>query len=453
MTEISAESEIVSTTSPKQRRRVARTSLIGTAIEWYDFTIYGMTAAIVFGPQFFPQVSPLAGTLASFATFGIGFIARPVGGIVMGHYGDRIGRKAMLVTSLLMMGAATFLIGVLPTYASIGIAAPILLVLLRFVQGIGIGGEWSGAVLMGVEHAPTGARTYYGSFAQMGNPLGIAGAALTFLALTSWLTPEQFIAWGWRIPFLLSAALVVVGLWMRLKIAETPAFVAMQSKNEIRRVPIRALVRTQSRPLVLAGLASVTSPALGILMFAYLVTYAREELGILPPTILRAMICSCLVWLPLVLLTARLADRIGRRPVFATGLIFTMVWAWPFFALVDTAEPVNLYLAYAIAAIGIGFMTGPQAGLLADMFTADVRYSGASLAYQIGSVLGGGFAPIVATLIIARTANSTYLATYVAALALVSLAALIAIVEPRVARGGRVTAPAPSSSTTDARQA
>ena len=259
--------------SAKKRQQVLGASLVGTAIEWYDFFIYGSAAALIFGPQFFPTDDPLSGTLAAFASFAVGFLARPLGGLLMGHFGDRVGRKSMLLFSMLLMGAATVAIGLLPNYATIGIWAPILLVALRLLQGIGVGGEWGGAVLMAVEYSPTKRRAFYGSFPQMGLPIGIIGANVVFVIVTNILAPEVFEAWGWRVPFLFSAVLILIALWMRLRIEDSPAFKAVKRDNREVKAPILDLFRNHTGTVLLAGIVSIAAPAIGYLYSVYMLSY------------------------------------------------------------------------------------------------------------------------------------------------------------------------------------
>jgi metabolite-proton symporter len=415
----------ISVPTSAERRRVAAASFIGTTIEWYDYFIYGSAAALVFAPQFFPSADPLTGTLAAFATFAVGFVARPIGGIVMGHYGDVVGRKSMLVISMMMMGIATVCIGLLPNYATIGVAAPILLVVLRFVQGLGVGGEWGGAVLMAVEYAPKKKRALYGAFPQMGLPAGIVAANLVFLLVSATVAPEAFASWGWRIPFLLSAILIVAGLVLRLKIDESPAFVEAKDNNRTTGRPVAQVLRHHWRSLVLASAASIAAPALGYLVLVYMLSYGVQVLELPRETMLWLIIGGSIVWLATIAAAAVLADRIGRKPVFLAGAALVAVWAFPFFILVDTAEPALILLAFAVGTAGIAGMAGPQATLVAALFPTSVRYSGASLAYQVGSILGGALAPLVATALYAAYRSSTPIALYMAALGLVSFIALL----------------------------
>ncbi|WP_226358422.1 MFS transporter [Pseudonocardia sp. ICBG601] len=417
-------------TRATRARRVARASFIGTAIEWYDFFIYATAAALVLGPQFFPSASPLAATLAAYSTLAVGFIARPVGGIIIGHFGDRVGRKQLLVFSLVLMGGATFLIGVLPTYATIGIWAPILLVVLRFAQGVGVGGEWGGAVLMAVEHAPPGKRTLYGSFPQMGLPAGIIAANIVFLLLSLAISPEAFLAWGWRIPFLISAALVMVGLLIRLRISESPEFEAVRTRGEVARRPVVEVLRDHPRRLLLTSGASIAAPALGYLVLVYLLGYGTSTLELSQPTMLTLIVIGSTSWMAVIWASAVLADRVGRKPVFLVGDALATVWAVPFFLLIDTAQPVLMADGIVVATSSIAAMAGPQAALIADVFPARVRYSGTSTAYQVGSVLGGAIAPLAATALFATYDSSLPIAVYMAAMGLVTLLSMAALAVP-----------------------
>ncbi|MEU0463773.1 MFS transporter [Amycolatopsis sp. NPDC006131] len=412
-------------------RRAAVSSLIGTTIEWYDFFIYGNAAALVFGPQFFPRTSTLAATLAAYGTFAVGFLARPLGGIVMGHFGDRVGRKRLLVLSLLLMGFATCAIGLLPTYAAIGVWAPALLVLLRLAQGFGVGGEWGAAVLMSVEHAPAGRRGLFGAFPQMGLPAGVILSNGVFLAVSASMSRESFLAWGWRVPFLLSAVLIVAGLTIRLKLAESPEFTSVRARNAVVRSPLRTVLRTHPKALFLCSGASIAAPALGYLVLIYLLSYGTATLHLSSGTMLSIVLAGSVVWLVAIGVSAALSDRYGRKRVFLAGAGLTVVWAVPLFLLVDTASVPLMVLAVVIGCTGIAVMAGPQAALVADSFTAEVRYSGSSIAYQVGSVLGGALAPIVATALVAGTGTSLSVSLFMAALGLVSLVSMAALAEPK----------------------
>ncbi|MGW8765913.1 MFS transporter [Streptomyces sp. NPDC055815] len=379
-------------------RRVVTASFVGTAVEWYDYFIYGTAAALVFGPQFFPQFSPAAGTLASFATYTVGFLARPLGGVVMGHFGDRIGRKAMLVLSLTMMGLATTCIGLLPSYEAIGIWAPVLLVLLRLIQGLGVGGEWGGAALMAVEHAPPGKRGFYGGFPQMGVPGGLILANVVFLAVSNVAGPSAFAEWGWRIPFLASFLLVGVGLLIRLKVDESPEFSrAATGGRAPAGMPVVEVLRTQWKDVLLAGGTFIGNNAFGYIFMAYTLSYATAGLGFSRDTVLVLVLAAAAVWLVSIPWAAALSDRFGRRRVILAGSAALVVWAVVYFPLLDTASTGLALSALGGLGIILGFTYGPQAALFSELFEARLRYSGISLGYQVGAVLGGGLAPIIAT--------------------------------------------------------
>jgi MHS family shikimate/dehydroshikimate transporter-like MFS transporter len=399
--------------------KVALASLIGTTIEWYDFFIYGTAAALVFPALFFPEFSETAGTLAAFATFGVGFFARPVGGIVFGHFGDRIGRKTMLVLTLTIMGVATTLIGLLPTYEAIGVAAPLLLVVLRFCQGLGVGGEWGGAVLMAVEHSPEGRRGFYGSWPQMGVPAGLILSNLAFLAVAS-LPEAQFMAWGWRLPFLLSIVLVAVGLFIRLRIMESPAFRRVQQSNTEARMPIVDVLRTYPKQVLLAAGAFLVINAYFYILVSYLINYATAEAGMSNSAILTVVLISSVVSFFAMPFFAALSDRFGRRPIYLLGVVGMGISAFFLFWATDTASFWLVLLAHIFGLGALSVAYGPQAAFYAEMFGTRVRYSGISLGYQGGSIFGGALAPFIATWLFATTGTSTSIAVYVAALAVLS---------------------------------
>ncbi|MEU4742817.1 MFS transporter [Actinosynnema sp. NPDC023658] len=416
--------------------RIAGTSFIGTAIEWYDFFIYANAAALVFGTQFFPSLSPLAASLASLSTFAVGFLARPLGSVLMGHFGDRVGRKSMLVTSLLIMGVATILIGLLPTYDRIGAWAPILLVLLRFVQGFGVGGEWGGAVLVAVEHAPASRRGFYGSFAQMGVPAGIILSNAVFLTMNSVLSPAQFASWGWRVPFLLSAVLIAVGLYIRLRLEESPLFLAAKQARTDSRMPVVELLRDHWRRVVLAGLAFLAANTIGYITLVYVLSYTTGPLRMSRGTVLLLVLLASIVQLVATPLLSALSDRFGRRKVFLVGAALSALWSWPLFVLLDTRGPVAVLVGLVVAVTFLSAMYGPQAAIAAELFPTRVRYSGASLAYQLSAIFGGGLAPLIATSLYATTGTSVSTALYVAAICLVSLVAMAFV--PETHRAGLV---------------
>ncbi|MEQ3550824.1 MFS transporter [Pseudonocardia nematodicida] len=415
--------------TPSQVRRVAATSAIGTTIEWYDFFIYATAAALVFNSQFFSTLSPASGTLAAFATLGVGLVARPLGGIVWGHFGDRIGRKKMLVASLLLMGFATVGVGLLPTYDQIGFAAPLLLVVLRMLQGLSAGGEWGGAALMSVEHAPPGRRGRYGSFPQIGVPAGLILAQLVFLVVSNLTTPEQFAAWGWRIPFLGSILLVVVGLVIRLKVEESPVFAQLRAARTRSRAPIVEVFRSRPRELVLASLSFVANNAIGYVFLAYLLSYGTQVLGVDRNTMILVVIIGSVSWLVSIVAGAIWSDHIGRKKVYLVGSVMLVLWPLPFFALLDTTALGLMVVSVVVLTAGLGLSYGPQSALFAEMFEARYRYSGASFSYAVGAVLGGGFAPLIAASLQQAFGTSAAVAVYMIAVALVSLAAIVLIRE------------------------
>ncbi|GAA4917849.1 putative MFS family arabinose efflux permease [Actinomycetospora succinea] len=410
------------------RRSIFTASFVGTSIEWYDYYIFGTAAALVFGSLFFPQFSSVAGTLAAFGTFAVGFIARPLGAAVIGHFGDRLGRKAMLVLTLLLTGGATALIGLLPTYAAIGIGAPLLLVLLRLLQGFGVGGEWGGAVLIATEHATSRRRAVYGSFAQFGVPIGVLTSNLAFLAVAG-LPDEAFRSWGWRIPFLLSVVLVVVGFVVRSRLQEAPEFEKVKAARETSTVPVAELVRRHPRTLVLASLASIAPPAIGYTVIVYMLSYGTTVLDYERTTLLTLIMLSTVVWVATIIGAAVLADRVGSRPVYVVGALTAVIWPLPMFALVNTGSAALAGLAFAVAAVVQGIMAGAQGGLFSEIFPVRVRYSGISIAYQVGGMVGGAVTPIVATALFGATGSSTPIALYVAALSLLTLLAVFGLRE------------------------
>jgi MFS family permease len=414
------------TTTEPSKKGIFAASFIGTSIEWYDYYIFGTAAALVFGNLFYPKFSPVAGTLAAFATFAVGFIARPLGAAVIGHFGDKIGRKSMLVLTLLLTGGSTFLIGVLPTHAAIGIGAPLLLVVLRLVQGFGVGGEWGGAILIATEHASPRRRAVYGSFAQFGVPIGVLTSNLAFLAVSG-MSNEDFMSYGWRIPFLISLVLVIVGFLVRSRLQDAPEFQKVKEGKAVSKVPVAELFRRQPRTLVLASLASIAPPAIGYTVIVYMLTYGTTVVGFNRTTLLMLILVSTLLWIATIVVSAVASDRFGSKKVFAIGTLTAVVWPVPMFALVNTGSTGLALLAFVVAAIVQGIMAGAQGGLFTEIFDVRVRYSGISISYQLGGMIGGAVTPIVATALFGAYGSSTPIAIYVMALSLVSLVAILGL--------------------------
>jgi MHS family shikimate/dehydroshikimate transporter-like MFS transporter len=406
-------------------RQVALASFVGTTIEWYDFFLYGTAAALIFDKLFFPNVDPTIGTLAAFATFGVGFAARPLGGIVFGHFGDRAGRKSMLVISLLIMGLATAAIGILPSYASIGIAAPIILVVLRLAQGLGVGGEWGGAVLMAVEHAPKGKRGLYGSFPQMGVPAGLFLSTVIFAIMQSATTEAQFESWGWRVPFLVSLVLVGVGLFIRMRIMESPAFQRVKETGTEAPKPIVDVIKTQPREVLVAMGMRIAENGVFYVFTVFVLAYGEDTLKLSKGTMLTAVAIAAAIGLFTVPLWGRLSDHFGRKPLYMAGAVFSTLFAFPFFAMVDTKSTVLIVLAVVLGVnVGHDLMYGPQGAYYAEMFGTRVRYSGASLGYQLASVLSGGFAPLIAAaLLAANNDDPTLVAIYMVVMGVITVTA------------------------------
>jgi len=387
--------------SPNQLRRVIFACFIGTTIEWYDFFAYGTAAALVFNKLFFPTLNPLAGTLSSYGTFALGFVARPLGGIVFGHYGDRIGRKAMLVWSLLIMGAATVLVGLIPSYDRIGIWAPILLVLLRFVQGFGVGGEWGGAVLLAVEHSGGERRGFHGAWPQMGVPAGLLLSTGLFALLSARLPESAFLAWGWRVPFLLSVVLVGIGLFVRLRVLESPVFVALKETHRDSRAPLLEVFRRHPREVLIGAGMRFAQNVLFYIYTVFVLGYGEKSLGYSRGVMLSGVVLASVVGLAAIPFWAYVSDRVGRRPVYLSGAAISLLVAFPFFWLIQRG-PGFIAIAIVLAMAGHDMMYGPMAAYLSELFGTGVRYSGASLVYQLTSVISGGVAPLIGTLLLAR---------------------------------------------------
>lgn len=417
--------------------QVAVASFIGTAIEWYDFFLYGTAAALIFNRLFFPTFDPLVGTLAAFGTYAVGFIARPLGGIIFGHYGDKLGRKSMLSLTLLLMGVATFCIGLLPTYHTLGVWASVLLILLRLLQGFGVGGEWGGAVLMAVEHAPEGQRGFYGSWPQVGVPAGLLLSTGVF-SIVSMLPEEQMLSWGWRVPFLLSILLVGVGLFIRLRIHETPAFNQVKEEGQEAHLPLLDAIRTHPWNIVLAIGARLAENGFFYVYSVFALVYVTEQLHLPRSTILNGVLLATGCELIAIPFFGALSDRVGRRPVYMLGATFSALFSFPFFWLLDTQQTELIWLSVVLGlSVGHGAMYGPQASFFSELFGARVRYSGASLGYQLASVFAGGLSPLIATALLSWSGGKPWpISLYMMGMACITLVSVYLAAEtlPEISR-------------------
>lgn len=406
---------------PNNIRRVVIASFIGTTIEWYDFFLYGTAAALVFNKLFFPTIEPMAGTMAAFATYAVGFFARPLGGVVFGHFGDKLGRKSMLVTTLMMMGVATVLIGLLPTYEQVGVAAPVLLVALRFIQGFGVGGEWGGAVLMAVEHGHEGRRGFHASWVQAGVPVGLLLANGVF-HLASSMEEKAFLAWGWRVPFLLGVLLLAVGMFIRMKIMESPVFTEAKKADPGPRVPILAVLRDHPRNVLLSMGARFAENAFFYIFTVLVLSFGSQQLGMSKGALLNAVLLGSAVQLVAIPWFGALSDKHGRRPVYLGGALFLTAFAFPFFWLLETRQESLVIAAVIIGLVGHAAMYGPQAAFFSELFGTRVRYSGASLGYQLASPLAGGLAPLIATWLLNQSGGQPWpVAVYLIFMAAITL--------------------------------
>lgn len=411
-------------------RRVFLATLVGTTIEWYDYLIYGTTAALVFNQLFFPNFSPLAGTLAAFASFAVGFFARPLGGIIFGHFGDRVGRKGMLFLTLLLMGGATFLIGLLPTFQTIGVWAPILLVALRLVQGLGLGGEWGGAALIATEHAPSGRRGFFGSSVQMGAAAGLVISSAVITISTQLMSDAQFLAWGWRIPFLVSILLVVVAIYIRLQIPEPEVFTRIKEANREVSLPIIEALRLRPKNILLMVGITGANNIVFYVAIVYTVSYATSQLGLQNSTMTLWLLITGVFYILALPAFGALSDYINRRRLMMVGAVGMAALAFPYFWLLNTGNPLLILLAMVVMIAGpVAAIFGPQPGFFPDLFETQIRYSGISLGYNLTTMIFGGLTPFIATALFAWLGGTWAIAMYVIVTALISVASLYIVAD------------------------
>lgn len=446
---MSGPSDPTASADPRLLRKLMVAGLVGSSIEWYDFFIYGTAAALVFSELFFPGASPLMGTLLAFSTFWAGFIARPIGGLLFGHIGDKIGRKPALVTCLVLVAAATCLVGALPTAAAIGVWAPILLVVLRFLQGIAVGGQWGGITLLLTETTRPGRKGRAGTFGQMGVPFGLILGTAAFLVAAAVMSEQAFIAWGWRIPFLASALLFPVVLFIQLRVEDSPVFRQLQQRStenaaKVAQAPIVEVIRTHPRKILLGAGLLFASNAIFYISVAGVLDYATRALGMDRDQLLAVSLISSAIGVPVIYLSGALSDRIGRRPLMLVGAAIMAVWAFPYFWLVDTGSLTAVAIAMVVGAgVGSGLVYGPLAAYLAEIFDARVRYSGASMAYQLAAILVSGGTPFLMTTLLAATGSSAAVSAYILLMALITLGCTWAL--PETVTGGQVTDKQPQS--------
>jgi MFS family permease len=435
-TDISDTQAVESARIPQALKRAVAASFFGTALEAYDFLLYGSIASTILAKQFFPGGTPLVGALLAFATFAVGFLARPVGGVLIAHYGDRIGRKPMLLLTLTMIGASTFCMGLLPTYQQIGIFAPIILVVLRLIQGAAYGGEWGAAVLLVVENAPADRRGFWSGFPQAGVPLGLVAATAT-LSLFAAISGPDFATWGWRVPFLLASIIALVGLYGRRRLDETPEFEAVKQQQRVRKLPLADVLQNYRKEVLLCAGTFCFINGGYFFMVVYMISYGTHTLGLSIRTMLNAVSIASVAQIFACIGFAALSDRVGRKPVVMGGAIFIALFVFPLFWLVQTRDPLLITAGMLVALVGFGAAYGPVAAFFTELFGTDVRYSGASLGYQIGAVLGGGMTPIVATALQGNAGTAIWpVCGFVIMLVVIALVCLRALPETRIVRKG-----------------
>jgi MFS family permease len=423
-------------TANSNMKKVALTALAGTSIEWYDFFLYGAAAALIFPTAFFGEATPSTALILSLLTFAAGFIARPIGGIIFGHYGDRVGRKKTLVIALILMGVSSTLIGLLPTYAMIGVTAPILLTSLRFAQGLAIGGQWGGAMLLVTESAPSDKRGYYGAFAQAGAPVGVILANLAFIITSSLVSEESFYSWGWRIPFLASAILIGISMYIQLNLEDTKAFKELQAMREnhegnnevVKRSPILEAIKKYPKRIALAAGAFLSIQVTFYILIAFLLAYGVSSAEISRDDMLAAVLIASAIMVPCQFIFSSYSDRHGRKGIFMAGAMLTGLWAFAIFPLVDTGNFWLIVLAITMGLIFVGMMYGPQAAFFTELFSTEVRYSGATLGYQFGAILGGAFAPTIAAFLW-NNYGIFWVSVYIAFASLLTLFSVMALTE------------------------
>ncbi|GAA4483754.1 MFS transporter [Microbacterium panaciterrae] len=409
----------------RTRRRAISGSVIGTALEWYDFFLYGTAAALVFNHLFFPTLDPLTGTLLAFGSFAVGFIARPIGAIVFGHYGDRVGRKRVLVITLLIMGISTMLIGLLPGYTTVGVLAPIALTVLRFVQGFGLGGEWGGAVLMSLEHGDPRRRGLAASWPQIGVPLGLL-LANGVLTLFLWLTDDAaFLAWGWRVPFILSAVLIAIGLWIRLHVTESPEFERLAAEGNRVKHPILEVLKTQRRELLIATGSRVGTDVAFYIFVLFVVTYLTQMVGVEQTTATLVVLLSAAAMVIFIPAFGALSDKLGRKPVYVGGAVGALIWVFAFFPLLESHDLGLMILADFVGMLCWAAMYGPLAAFTTELFPANVRYSGASLGFQLSGILGGALAPIIAVALYGNFKSWLPIGVYVGVMLVITIVSVL----------------------------